>query len=742
LKTTDPWWWKRQRVRLPTAAGVTLLSALVALAQGPQPPAFPAQAEAITVDVVVVGKDDRPVKDLTKGEFTLFEDGIPQTIVGFEPRVLKSAAPAPEAPGDEGAATNEGGVGAAGRTLAFLVDDLGIEPLQMTAAVKALSHWLEHGADPRDEVTLATTSGDAGWSATVSDGGADLAAVLGRLKGKKKLATVNDAMSDWEAYRIETLGSKGDSPGETPAIATGPPSGTASCSTNAEVSNIRDRVVDRWFRTGACLCQPMSVESSIRSCRSQVEARARDAYQASSQRAVGLLGGIERLSRGLAGARGRKSIIVLSETLLRDTQQTAFERAVDASRRGNTAVSFVDVHGLAGLSFLGAEQTTAPKPGEIGALTLEETALETAGGDYMADTTGGRVVHSNDLVGSLSRLADESSAYYLLGYQSDKPQDGKWHKLEVRASRPGLKVRARRGYFATPPGPRVAEKGEAKGKKGLPTRPLDPALAVGGERDDVPLRIAPYVLDTDAAGSVRILVVMEVGTSPLTYIGSGEGRTAQLDVTLLGVSRDQPKTVSFDSHVELKLDAKAIGGWWTFSRELQLPPGAAQIRALVRDWASGRSGMVTERIEIPGPDVAYISTPMLSDRMVPPAGPTAAPTLIPVAHRRFQPRGQLFCQYEVYVAPGGRKMRTIPRVAGGYRLVDDAGHLISAGNPTPIALALGAHLVRLLTFSLGGLAPGAYRLMIQTEDQDTGQNLEAREAFVVEPSAEVPPKSD
>ena len=544
-------------------------------------PAFPAQAEAITVDAIVLDKDDLPVTGLVKGDFTLLEDGRPQTIVGFEPRVLKSGESARQASENEGAATNEGGAAAAGRTLAFLVDDLGIEPLHMTAAAKALSNWLDHGADPRDEVTLATTSREAGWSATVGDGRADLIAVLGRLEGKKKLATVNDAMSDWEAYRIETLGSKGDTPGETPAIATGPPSPAASCSTNAEVTNIRDRVVDRWFRTGACNCQPMSVESSIRSCRSQVEARARDVYQASSRRAVGLLGGIERLSRGLEGARGRKSIIVLSETLLRDTQQSAFERAVDASRRGNTAASFVDVRGLAGLAFLTAEQTTAPKPSEVGALTLEETVLETAGGDYVAETTGGTVIHNNDLAGSLTRLADESSAYYLLGYQSDKPQDGRWHKLEVKVSRPGLKVRARRGYFATPPGPRVAEKVEAKPKKkgkrkgreiDLPTRALDPALAVGGERDDVPLRVAPYVLDTNAAGLARVLVVVEVGTSPLTYSGTGGGRTAQLDMTILGVSRDHPKTASLDSHVELKLDAKAIGGWWTFSRELQLPP--------------------------------------------------------------------------------------------------------------------------------------------------------------------------
>jgi hypothetical protein len=52
----------------------------------------------------------------------------------------------------------------------------------------------------------------------------------------------------------------------------------------------------------------------------------------------------------------------------------------------------------------------------------------------MADETGGALVRSNDVAGSLERAIDETEAYYLLGYVPERPPDGKWRKLEVRVA--------------------------------------------------------------------------------------------------------------------------------------------------------------------------------------------------------------------------------------------------------------------------------------------------------------------
>ena len=71
-----------------------LLFASAARAQVPPDtatPAFPAGAEAVTVDVIVLDKDGAPVTDLTRDDFTVLEDGVAQTVTAFESIALPPA---------------------------------------------------------------------------------------------------------------------------------------------------------------------------------------------------------------------------------------------------------------------------------------------------------------------------------------------------------------------------------------------------------------------------------------------------------------------------------------------------------------------------------------------------------------------------------------------------------------------------------------------------------------------------
>jgi len=69
-----------------------------------------------------------------------------------------------------------------------------------------------------------------------------------------------------------------------------------------------------------------------------------------------------------------------------------------------------------------------------------------------ADMTGGRFYFVNkaaDLAGVYQRIAEELRTQYYLAYSTTNNEwDGRWMKVRVEDERPGIKVRARRGYFA------------------------------------------------------------------------------------------------------------------------------------------------------------------------------------------------------------------------------------------------------------------------------------------------------
>jgi VWFA-related protein len=66
-----------------------------------------------------------------------------------------------------------------------------------------------------------------------------------------------------------------------------------------------------------------------------------------------------------------------------------------------------------------------------------------------ANTDGITLVNSNDLRKQLRRVADDLTSYYLIGYYSSNGKlDGRFRNIKVRSRRPGIEVRARKGYRA------------------------------------------------------------------------------------------------------------------------------------------------------------------------------------------------------------------------------------------------------------------------------------------------------
>src|SRR5882762_6773112 len=90
-----------------------------------------------------------------------------------------------------------------------------------------------------------------------------------------------------------------------------------------------------------------------------------------------------------------------------------------------------------------------------GAELDDETARQ-EGLEALASRTGGIFYHNrNDIEACISEAADDQLGYYLLGYSPKEGTfeangAGKFHRVTVRVTRPGLKVRWKNGFTGVP----------------------------------------------------------------------------------------------------------------------------------------------------------------------------------------------------------------------------------------------------------------------------------------------------
>ena len=437
---------------------------------------------------------------------------------------------------------------------------------------------------------------------------------------------------------------------------------------------------------------------------------------------------MRRALEALAPVRGRKSLLLLSEGFLEDFGSDS--RAVAAaSREANTAVYFVDVRGLVALPAYGTAADVGPPPDERErtAVAFEEATVESAGAAGLADDTGGFTVrNTNDLSAGVWRVAAESRVFYLLGFY---PPEGKaprqWRNLRVEVKRPGLTVRARRGYTLRSEMASLAPPAEGASSSALDpavVRTLDSAHSAAG----IPLRAIAYVEEPRPDDVVHVLVAAELDAAA---VAAGGRRQPALEAGAQVAMRDSGRLFRQDAAVTIAAAAGEGGpAWRAFTREFELPPGVAQVRLVVRDPASGAIGSVSaaDRGPVPRRVPALDPDPHRSGRARRP-GP-ASPARARGAPR-LPPGGGLYCQYEVFGA--ARPGAEAPRVNAAFELRRGDGETLRKAPATPIAADAEGRLVRMVGTSLEGLEDGAYELVLEVEDEVSGERLVRREPFAL-----------
>jgi VWFA-related protein len=678
-----------------------------------EPPSFSTGVEQVIVDVVVTDKKGTPIKGLTKDALTIQEDGVPQQVVSFEAIELpdEPPPPAPAVPPRVSVNTDPGEQ--KGRTFAIVFDDTHLTPMRANQAKAAVASFLEKGVRDGDRVSLVSTAGGIWWTTRMPQGRDKLLDLLKRLDGRYIPDYGNDRMSDNEALRIHVY----------------------------HDTQVAQRVLRRWEQYG--VQSVLSSQSSSGSSTDSMTAgtvddpfltgRASEVYYQAATRLRTTLDTLERVINGLAAARGRKSVILVSEGFIYDINLDEFKRVNEASRRANAAIYFVNARGLEGLPVEMTAQFGPALPDQDVGAAFTDQLDAVAGSEQVSSDSGGFTVrNSNDLAGGVQRIANETRAYYLLGYVStNTARDGKFRKIQVKlADRRGLQVRARKGYYA----PNDTGKSAFAAKKGVDPV-IQAALDSPWAMDGIPLRMTEYVGEERMLGKAVVLISTEIDVKAVDFEEKDGRELADLEFLLVVAHRESGEFFRYDQGINMKLlpatRDRLSKLWYPLTRDFELKSGDYQAKMVVRDKRSGRVGTVVHEFVVPPLGQFRVSTPIISDSTQPATpGGSGAPRLLVIARRQFASDSDVYCQIEVFGAKADAKTGQ-PIVRQGYEVRRADGSVFTSIAPSVIRpTSLGA-VNRFFAFKLADAPPGKYELFMTLRDDVAGVSTEVREPFEV-----------
>lgn len=528
-----------------------------------QQPDFRSTTRLVEVSVVATDAQGKPVQDLKKEDFTVFEDGKPQPLSHFfTAAMLAAGPPPPKLP--PGIFTNRPELlPHAPRTVTAIVIDYLNTPWAAQTATREQLLSVLRKMGPNDVVALYTMG--------------------------NTLSILHDYTTDRRSLEERLQ----KSPGLLPHL--------------RSTSDVISSSAVRWERAF-----------------NEGRAEAENSFRASIQRGKTLLTlhSLSLVARHLAGVAGRKNLIymsagfpmsilpgnattptmIMSETggfrvnnmpgptaamssgeasLFLDT----FEKAMRTFSDAGVAIYGVDVHGL--LVPMIAADTSRPSSLDNASLASYSPAPDAhASLVELSTRTGGTpLLRSNNIEGAVMQALDDARYAYMLAYYSTNDKlDGKFRKIEVKANRDGLKLRYRNGYTAVDSGAAaVAAKAELQEALTSPVTQnavlMTAQMQAAGDQLNLALQIEPRQLALREAGG-QFMGAIDL----LFYQRTAEGKMKGQQMTL-----------------PLKLDASAyrtvMQKGLIFRKTLEREKDARWLRVVARDANNGATGSLDIALE-------------------------------------------------------------------------------------------------------------------------------------------------
>jgi VWFA-related protein len=655
------------RIRTLVAA-LALVAANVtpAVSQEPDEDVTQLSVTLVQIDAVVTDERGEIVRDLAAGDFEIFEDGRPQELTGFSFVSTERARPAAAPAGTTPSSAPPPSVTPARvrRTVAFVVDDLFIAAENVPKIKDSMRKFVDEQMQPGDLVAIVQTGGSGGALQQFTSDKRELHAAIDRVRWNPK-------------------GVKGASTFTTP---------DESMLNNRPTfgGSAQSQRFDRY-----------RLEEAKRSL-AQVERHRSQAF------AVTMLGVLGDAVGSLDMLPGRKSVVlfsegfrVLSNEFVRNydsgegTQQLSLDaygkaasgrgndglvgvlkQIVDRANRAAVSIYAVDPRGVVDPSLATAQYGTIVMDRErrdqiLGEQRDDYFAASTAL-HYLADKTGGEVSSSNDPGYGIRRAVDGLAGYYSLAYVPETTFDGKdapeFHEISVRVKRPGLKVRARSGFYG------VTDE-ELRKRRPLADR-VAAALTSPFGSSELAVRLSSQVVAPES-GDPSVRAVVHVDASDFTFTRAKDGANeATVGLFALLFASDGTVAGKAERTETLRVDDAALErvrrDGVTFVVGVPVKrPGAYRVRAAVREAASERIGAAGQFVEVPD-----VSRGAFSISGVLLGGEGAG-------SRRYRPGAELPYGFIVYNAATGN---VPPRLTMQLAIWRDGKRLFE-GPAEPLALA-------------------------------------------------------
>jgi VWFA-related protein len=238
-----------------------------------------------------------------------------------------------------------------------------------------------------------------------------------------------------------------------------------------------------------------------------------------------------------------------------------FQDLMETANRANVSFYPVDSRGLAPTDspinpLLGGNLGQKDAAGEIQLVRARVESLRT-----LADNTDGlAVVDTNALDKGVARIVDDMTSYYLVGYYSSNTKlDGRYRKISVRVKRPGVDVRARRGYKALSAAELTSALPTTGGAPTGPSRDVEAALSslATSRASQLKTSLGFWRPPSDAAAA-RLLAAVEIDSSTARRDFASGGDIAVVAATRDGTVLAQRRVVLAEGARSALVDLGAV----------------------------------------------------------------------------------------------------------------------------------------------------------------------------------------